>query len=347
MLLTLFLLFALSLALAPPQQPLLGLSRSTTVPHRYRAVPGYFIQTDKDSDDEKFDILNGFGLKKGVTWSLLESHIDQLNANALATAAKHGHCHKKSYKLFFLARHGEGYHNVAPDIYGPWDWTCQWQMKDGNGTITWYDAELTAEGYHQTDQLAGVWKKQVSDNGLSVPQSFYVSPLRRTLETFERTWNDIIDIKTTQPVVKELLRETYGIGTESKRHSKDYIEENFPFVAFEEGFSVEDEWWVPDLHESLEHRDYRSRLFLNDVFVNDESLVISVTSHLGLIKSILKTVGHRSWKLKTGQMVPVLVEASHYGRPKKPHLKEPWRNLDVCKLDPRTVVFAKVKGDDE
>lgn len=288
---------------------------------KYLEVTGYFKQSDDSTDDSTFSITDDFGLKDGKSWNDVVSQVQQMNLQS----------HKSSYKLFFLARHGEGYHNVAQEYYSSESWECYWQEKDGNGTVTWFDAELTPTGQGQVKQLSQVWKKQISQYGAPLPQTYYVSPLRRALETFELTWSSINDIHQKRPTVKEYARETYGIGTDSKRHDQSDIEQNFPFVEFESGFSFNDNLWLPNLHESKQHRNYRANLLLNDIFQNDDSTIVSITAHSGLISSILKVVGHRKWSLKTGQMIPVIVKGSHLGQFVPPSLDKPWGNLDQCK----------------
>lgn len=48
-------------------------------------------------------------------WSNLTSYINDLNNRADPLTA---------YKLFYLARHGEGYHNVGEAKYGTDKWDC-------------------------------------------------------------------------------------------------------------------------------------------------------------------------------------------------------------------------------
>lgn len=55
--------------------------------------------------------------------------------------------------------------------------------------------------------------------------------------------------------------------------------------------------------------DERIRKFLCDIFSNDPSTFISLTSHSGAISSILRVVGHQKFRLSTGSVMPVLVQA--------------------------------------
>lgn len=42
----------------------------------------------------------------------------------------------------------------------------------------------------------------------------------------------------------------------------------------------------------------------------DGDLVISVTVHDGVIRSVLRVTGHRPWQMQTGGVIPVLIKAS-------------------------------------
>lgn len=263
-----------------------------------------------------FNVVEGYfeeGFHTELSWDNVTRDLEELNTSP-----------ESEYKLLFLARHGEGWHNVAPYNYLRSDWVCHWQLENGDGPIEWYDAELTPTGHKQTAALARWWADQVR-LGAPLPQKYYVLPMRRTLETFYRTWSPVIDLRKHHPVVKELARETYGIGTSSKRHNASYILDKYPFVELEVGFSEDDELWIPDKHESYEHRDHRAWLLLNDIF-EQPGAVVSVTSHLGLLSSLLKVVGNKRRGLHTGELLPVIVEAKR-GTYREPHLTQPWKQL--------------------
>ena len=49
-----------------------------------------------------------------------------------------------AYKVLFLGRHGDGIHNAAESYYGTPAWNCYYSELDGNGTVVWADALLTA-----------------------------------------------------------------------------------------------------------------------------------------------------------------------------------------------------------
>ena len=53
----------------------------------------------------------------------------------------------------------------------------------------------------------------------------------------------------------------------------------------------------------------RMKELLDDIFANDESVFVSLTSHSLAIGSILRVLGHREFRVATGSVIPVLVKA--------------------------------------
>ncbi|EGV66376.1 phosphoglycerate mutase-like protein [Yamadazyma tenuis ATCC 10573] len=293
-------------------------SSNALVPSKYSVVKGFFEQDDSSTDNDDFDFMkDNFGLVSGTTWSDVTSEVDKLNAK---------NDNGTQYKLFFFARHGEGYHNIAPDNYSSEEWECVMQEQDGADGIEWYDALLTPDGISETSDLHTFWQNQLS-GGAPLPESFYVSPLRRTLQTFNYTWNGLISYSDQIPLVVENAREKYGIGTESKRHPKSYISENYPFANFEDGFTENDKLWTTTKHEKSKHVRYRAELVLDEIFTSDNNTVISVTTHSGTISAFLKIVDHRKWSMKTGEVIPVIIKASKYEPYSKPDVDDAWSTL--------------------
>lgn len=290
----------------------------------YESSTEYFKQSSLQTDDETFNVIEDFGLYDQWSWPSLIEHLQHLNEQGDSVV-----------KLFFLQRHGEGFHNIAPNFYTPAEWNCYWQLQQGNSTVQWLDAELTANGINEINQIREAWSHRINMHGLPIPQSFYVSPLRRTLHTWELNWKPLLGQENYDcekwPIVKEFAREMYGVGTESKRHNRDYILYNYPFAKFERTFSRFDELWRPDVHESSHHRKYRCKALLDDIFANDGNLIVSLVTHSGLIKSILKVVHHRKFLLKTGQMIPVVVKRTLKHHPTKwenPDKVTSWKTVD-------------------
>ncbi|RCK58108.1 Phosphomutase-like protein 3 [Candida viswanathii] len=245
----------------------------------------FFSQSDATVPPADVNYTHNFGLFAQYTW---DDVVQSLGPNE---------------KLFFLQRHGEGYHNVAPGNFTHDEWVCYWSLQPGKDGVIWQDAELTPHGIKQIQSIS----RQINQTvGFPEPQRFYVSPLRRTLQTWLYTWSNLPHLK---PVIKELAREVYGIDTESQRHSKSYISENYPYFDFEPGFSEKDVAWEPDTRERTQHVDYRAAKLLTEIFdeSNDDEKVISVVLHSGIIYSILNVVGHRYFPMYTGQAIPVIV----------------------------------------
>ncbi|PPQ99020.1 hypothetical protein CVT26_014397 [Gymnopilus dilepis] len=108
----------------------------------YESILGYFAH---DSPDEQSfpAVPQHLGLKDDSEdrWRKFFQILEQLNASATPGS---------SYKFFLLARHGQGYHNVAELKYGTKAWNDYWAKLDGDGEITWGpDPLLTDLGQEQ------------------------------------------------------------------------------------------------------------------------------------------------------------------------------------------------------
>ncbi|KAE8152047.1 histidine phosphatase superfamily [Aspergillus avenaceus] len=296
---------------------------------KFTTVPGYFLQDEPDTNPDTFDYTENFGLiprsydsdgefdphKSKTQWQRFKHHIDQLNGASGP---------ETQFKLLFLGRHGEGIHNVAEARYGTKLWDCYWSLQDGDETGNWVDARLTELGRSQARTANEAWRKQMG-NCIPSPESYYVSPLNRCLETAAITFNEIglPGTEPFRPLIKELLRETLGLHTCDSRSSKSAIEKEYPLYRFEAGFAEEDPLYEAELRESDSARDARLKVFLGDVFASDVNTVVSMTAHSGAITSILQVVGHRRFALATGGVIPVLVRAERVGGPAPPVVVEP------------------------
>jgi broad specificity phosphatase PhoE len=217
-----------------------------------------------------------------------------------------------SYKVLYMGRHGQGFHNVAESSYGTKAWDDYWSKLEGNGTVIWADAHLTEVGEEQVLQAHEFIASQLSDKMMPAPEAYYVSPLYRCLQTANLTYAGLqlpVD-RPFKPIIKELLREDLGEHTCDRRSSRTVIHRAFPEWRFESGFSEHDLLWRADYRETDEEHDVRTRAFMNELFSNDRSTYISLTSHSGAIASKLRVLGHRVFTLPTGGMIPVLVKAT-------------------------------------
>ncbi|KKA18373.1 Phosphoglycerate mutase family protein [Rasamsonia emersonii CBS 393.64] len=309
---------------------------------RYSTVTGYFLQDEPDTDPSTFDYAaTNFGLinrtydtdaefdphGEKTQWERFEYKVRSLNREA---------DDKTQYKVLFMGRHGQGYHNVAESFYGTEAWDCYWSLQDGNDTVTWVDARLTDVGQEQARVAHATWRKQI-ENKIPFPESFYVSPLNRCLQTASITFEglDVPVVKPFRPVVKELLRETLGIHTCDRRSTKSSIQAEYPLYRIEAGFAETDPLWDPYLRESDSARAARLRRFLDDVFSNDPAVFVSFTAHSGAITSILDVVGHRPFALATGAVIPVLVRAERVVGEEEPPMRiDPPEPAPRCDVDP-------------
>lgn len=238
-------------------------------------------------------------------WSSFSQHIQDLDDSSPATTR---------YKLLYLARHGQGVHNVAESTYGTAKWESHYAKLDGAAGIgEWIDAPLTPEGIRQAKDASNFWLKFSERNITALPQSYYVSPLDRCLATARLTFGPLQLPKDRpyKPVVKEMLRETMGVHTCDKRRSRSYIEKTYPEVTIAEPFAEEDTLWNAHRRETNQIMDFRFRGLLRDIFKTDNNTHISLTAHSGAIASILRVLGHATFRLKTGSVMAVFVKAEN------------------------------------
>jgi broad specificity phosphatase PhoE len=168
-----------------------------------------------------------------------------------------------------------------------------------------------------------LWSTQIKTQKIHTPDAYYVSPLTRTLQTANYTFNNLaLPSGSTpfKPTIKELFREGISIHTCDHRRNASYIKSLFPSWKLESGFVDVDPFWNGVEGETSAAQDVRSAKALNEVFfgtngkVEHEGAFVSVTSHSGEISSILRVVGHRTFKLNTGAVIPVLVKAEKKGK---------------------------------
>lgn len=82
-----------------------------------------------------------------------------------------------------------------------------WSLQPGNDKWTWFDAKLTPTGTDQALTARKAWKKHLEKNRIPAPESYYVSPLMRCLQTARLTFEGIgvAGTKPFKPVIKEVL----------------------------------------------------------------------------------------------------------------------------------------------
>lgn len=233
-------------------------------------------------------------------WQRFNNYLFYLNSQAPANVA---------YKLLFIGRHGEGYHNAAQTYYGTPAWNCYWSQQTGNSTNSWQDADLTPNDIAQALTANHFWAKEISQQKIQTPQAFYVSPLTRCLKTANYTFAGL-GLTDFVPTIKELIREGISTHTCDHRSNKTYIHNLFPSWNIEASFTETDTLWNGITEESSSAQDYRSKIALDQIFSDSpEASVVSITTHSGEASSMLRVLGHRSFSLVTGAVIPVFVKA--------------------------------------
>ncbi|KIW91612.1 uncharacterized protein Z519_07580 [Cladophialophora bantiana CBS 173.52] len=282
---------------------------------QYSTVTGYFLQDDNSTNATTFDYTaTNFGLINQsyptdpsnaaslTQWQRFALVIANLTKSAPSNV---------QYKLLFMGRHGEGWHNAAESYYGTPAWNCYWSLLDGNATATWSDAHLTNNGIAQALVANKFWLSRIQEQKIPTPQKYYVSPLYRCLSTANLTFSGLPlpPNEPFVPTVKALLRESISEHTCDRRSNKTYIRSQFPTYKFEPGFPETDQLWTGVTAETDLAQDARSKTLLDNIFSTDDSTYLSFTSHSGEIASILRVLGHRTFSLNTGAVIPVLVKA--------------------------------------
>ncbi|KAF8861688.1 phosphoglycerate mutase-like protein [Acephala macrosclerotiorum] len=306
----------------------------------YTTLTGFFAQDDAATDPGTFDYTTtNFGLlnrtyptdgevdPSWTQWQKFEHYVWRLNR---------GSGRFVQYKVLYMGRHGEGYHNTAETYYGTPAWNCYWSLQDGNGTVTWADARITPNGVAQAVKANAFWASRIKLQKIPVPDTYYTSPLTRCLQTANITFFglELPDRQPFVPTVKEFFREGISGHTCDRRGTKTYIHDAYPGYKIEAGFSETDLLWKPLQGEVSADQDIRSKKVLDDVFGSDDSTYISITSHSGEIASILRVLGHQAFSLNTGAVIPVLVKAETIQSNPPTTATLPWTTISTCSTIP-------------
>ena len=278
-----------SLAAATPRN-------SSDITINYTTVTGYFLQDEPTTNASSFNFATtNFGLinqtyspdakndTKKSQWQLFTAEVSRLQRQA----PKNVH-----YKVLFMGRHGEGYHNAAESYFGTPAWNCYYSIINGNDTVTWADPDVTPLGVKQALDVNKLWAAKIETEKIPTPQSYYTSPLLRCLATAKLTFSGL-KLPRQYPfiaIVKEFFREGISGHTCDRRRSKTWIQNSFPDYKIENGFTENDELYQNLRQETENDQDIRSRAALNDVFSQDRSTYISITSHSGEIASLLRGI---------------------------------------------------------
>ncbi|TCD63087.1 hypothetical protein EIP91_006014 [Steccherinum ochraceum] len=265
----------------------------------YSCVSGFF------SDPQIGPLPPRFGLIDITPerWQKFEHAIAKLNSGEGA-----------KYKVIYLGRHGQGFHNLGKLKYGAEAWDTHWSYKDGDDEMTWGpDALLNETGRHQAIAAREAWRAEVP-HGIPLPERCYSSPLRRALETWEITFGGpdeeaVLSEEKRKVLVLENIREECRGHSCDKRSSRTDLLAAYPSPAytFDPSVTEDDEYWRRDWVETDEDIQRRARYVLDAIFQEDDTY-ISITSHGGFINGLLSVIGRPSYSLPTGGVLPLVVK---------------------------------------
>lgn len=271
----------------------------------FEIVPNYFKQLLPETDETRFNYFDEhFGKLK--PWETILKELDDLNRTSPENEV---------YKLLFLGRHGQGYHNLANLKYGEKAWNEYWLKITGDGEIVWApDPELTQLGLSQAKDNHHQLKVELAD-GLPLPSKWFSSPFRRSIDTLIGSWEGHVDLQQAKPYIMEDFRETLGVHLCDKRNPRSVIAERYEGQGFEfeTGFEEEDIYFKNDYREKVWEQALRQNRALQYVFGTTDKYkdqFISITSHLGSIRTQLLALGHRAFAIGTGGMIPVFVKGT-------------------------------------
>ncbi|RAL02979.1 putative phosphoglycerate mutase [Aspergillus ibericus CBS 121593] len=234
-------------------------------------------------------------------WERFVAYVNRLNARS----PKH-----VSYKVLYLTRHGQGVHNDYESKVGRDNWNDYWARLDGDGSIYWVDAWLTATGIQQARELGQFWRDVAPEQKIPLPETVYTSPLARCLHTTKLMFSPAFakEGERLAPLVKEGLRERLTDHTCDKRSSLSWINRYYPSFLIENGFSEEDRLWSPFLSESIKEHVARKQRVLENLYERDPNQIISLTVHSYAIGAILRACGaEEEFIVREGSTIALLV----------------------------------------
>ncbi|KAM3510544.1 hypothetical protein MY11210_005797 [Beauveria gryllotalpidicola] len=234
-------------------------------------------------------------------WARFVEHVHALNREAPDNV---------SYKIMFLTRHGQGFHNVLKDKAAAGE-TCDDENHGDDAEARCFDALLTDVGLAQADALGAQWRATA---GLPVPQSHYASPLTRCLQTAERYLQlrmSAAPRRRRPTIIKEGLRERWTTHTANMRRSRAWIAARWPACDIEDGFSEEDLLGTTVRAETETENRERVMRALEDVFDEEEGggagEVVAWTFHSLTMRALMGGLGMVPFKVQPATTVAVLV----------------------------------------
>ncbi|KAF2244825.1 hypothetical protein BU26DRAFT_579559 [Trematosphaeria pertusa] len=300
---------------------------SYMVPMGVDALTQYFTQ---EKAAKYYASVTAFGLVPSQTYAAFPTCTGTDWQRFKCYVESHNKAHPQQlYKVVFLARHGEGKHNVASgcDLINP-DKMLDADLTDPKG----FNEATAARNYWATAAAAplNVWK----------PEKVYVSPLRRSTLAGYITFNGLSSF-VQDVTFKDELGEYKGKQYYNRRHNTDWIQNNIirsntTFQGLDQLDFCDTEWLRYTLQWTQEtNMATRVKNFLDEAFTVDaDKNFIYITSHGGTSQAILSVLG-RSGSLfggDTGQIYPVLVQYSSTATATITKLSLPPARTAACSL---------------
>lgn len=254
-----------------------------------RFVPGYFIQGDIVQPNPTPAFPPRMGLRGGKSWSDVNALIRDSESNSPLV------------KLVVLLRHGEGLHNADKARAGDIVWNEELQFSPD-----YIDSPLTALGVAQSKEAATVLEEQLSSGGLHI-QRVIVSPLDRTLQTYEHAFANLREFPATS---MEITRETLGVCPCDQRKSMRSKIAAYPHIDFASITDEEDVLWSKDRRETDEEIEARALRFLHEIYYNNPETHVVVVSHSGFSRACFRALGHRHYRPQNAEFIPLLLTSA-------------------------------------
>ncbi|KAG6005763.1 hypothetical protein E4U21_007714 [Claviceps maximensis] len=121
----------------------------------------------------------------------------------------------------------------------------------------------------------------VRNDGLSLPQTIYTSPLARCLQTTDHVFSGLMKANhaSFQPIVKEHLRERFLLHTCDFRRPRSWIEKKTPSYIVEDNVTERDGFSGQTRGETPEEHYARKQQALEEIFSTEDNVFISLTIH--------------------------------------------------------------------
>ncbi|KAK8070482.1 hypothetical protein PG997_010685 [Apiospora hydei] len=172
---------------------------------------------------------------------------------------------------------------------------------------------------NDAEDLGKQWVSWVETDKFPLPDAIYTSPLSRCLETTKKVYGPVFEAHggahEFRPIIMENLREKGNGDACNYRSTTKHILDQYPNYTPEPDFAQKDEYEYQiqqtkdgEPTESNKEIEDRMRKVLNAIFDNDETSVVSLTTHSFSIGTLTKVLGNARI-LDEGDITAFLVKA--------------------------------------